>query len=116
MKMVAGDFGLNTPATFKKAFGGIGRPTHLVVSTGLLSTEKLPLDQLAAATLVKNEDSLAGRATWAAFGAVALGPVGLLAGLVSCRRCAVAVEFKDGRSALLECDTKEAETLLAAVA
>jgi hypothetical protein len=50
-----------------------------------------------------------------AAGGLALGPIGLLAGLASAGRKLLAIELKDGRRAMVECEGSELKVLLAAV-
>lgn len=112
MKVLAGDWKSNEYAVFQTTF--LGKTTSLLMPTGLISKEKLELSSILSAEIVTDSDSLFRRAGWAALGAVALGPLGLLAGVVAGKKTIVAVEFKDGRKALLECGSGEVATLKAA--
>lgn len=112
MKVLAGDWKLNAYATIKKSL--MGKPKALLMPKGLVSTEKLDLSSIASAEIVTDTDSLTRRAGWAAVGAVALGPIGLLAGALAGKKTVVAVEFRDGRRALMECASDEVAALKAA--
>ncbi|MBX9634381.1 MAG: hypothetical protein K2X44_05305 [Magnetospirillum sp.] len=112
MKVLAGDWKSNEYAAIKTSM--LGKPTHLLMPKGMLSKEKIALDQVASAEIVTDTDSLQRRAGWAALGAVVLGPVGLLAGVLAGKKTVVAVEFKDERRALLECSSSDVAALKAA--
>ena len=65
----------------------------------------------------ENKVKVLGAAGWGTVGAIALGPVGLLAGLVLGGRgknIVFAVTFKDCKRALLETDRKEWNRIIAA--
>jgi len=111
MKVLAGDWKANEYAVFRTSF--LGKPTSLLMPTGMISKEKIQFSEIVTAEVVTDTDSLSRRAGWAALGAVALGPLGLLAGLVAGKKTMVAVEFKDGRKTLLECGSSEVATLKA---
>lgn len=113
MKVLAGDWKANEYAAFSKTW--TGRPKALLMPKGMITKETISLDDIAKAEAVTDTDSLARRAGWAAVGAIAAGPIGLLAGaLAGGKKTVVAVEFKDGRRALLECGSADAAALQAA--
>lgn len=82
--------------------------------------EGVPLTQLASVDLATEEGvkRLGGTIGWGAAGAVLLGPVGLLAGLVAGGRgkdVTFVATFKDGRKLLATTDSKTFVKLQAAV-
>lgn len=112
MKVLAGDWKASEYATFKKSF--LGKKLALLMPLGMVKKEEVPFASIVTADIVTDVDSLARRAGWAAIGALALGPIGLLAGAVTGKKSVVSVEFKDGRKALLECGGDDVATLKAA--
>lgn len=108
MKVLAGDWKVNEVAGVKRNL--LNRPTGLLMPKGFLG-EVIPFAEVASVEIVSNRDSLSQRAGWAALGAVAFGPLGLLAGAAAATRVTIAVEFKDGRRALLEGSESDANAI-----
>lgn len=112
MKVLAGDWKVSEYAAFKKSF--LGKKLALLMPLGMVKKEEIPFGSIVTADIVTDVDSLSRRAGWAAIGALALGPIGLLAGAIAGKKSVVAVEFKDGRKALLECGGDDVVTLKSA--
>ena len=79
----------------------------------------MPLDQIESVDLVtqENKTSVLGKAGWGAVGAIALGPLGLLAGVLgggNKSMMIMAVKFKNGRKVLLQGKSKDMQPLLGA--
>lgn len=116
MKVIAGDFQEKDGWVFTNLGMIFGRRT----SPGAMTfSEKVPLEGNVESVQVVTEDnkkSLMGAAGWGAVGALALGPVGLLAGLLGGGRhkeVVVAVTLKDGRRFLATVDPSTHKRLLA---
>lgn len=82
--------------------------------------ERIPLSQLASVEVASEENAkrMVGTIGWGAAGALALGPVGLLAGLLlggKKKEVTFVAVFKDGRRLLATTDSSEFTKLRAAV-
>ena len=113
MKVLSGDFGKNKQAAFGAATG------KLAISGGFFSSQVYTVDQIEMLEEVSEENkaSVAGKLGWGAAGAVAFGGLGLLAGVLAGgnrNKVVFAVQFKDGKRALIECSRKEFTAISAA--
>lgn len=111
MKVLAGDWKANEVAGVKRNL--LNKPVGLLMPKGFLG-ETIPFAEVASAEIVSDRDSLSQRAGWAALGALAFGPIGLLAGAAAATRVTIAIEFKDGRRALLEGGESDAKAITTA--
>lgn len=113
MKVLGGDFGKGTGAY---AFGGMSVPDPASNWGGLISFPCSDVEEVTVAT----EDSVkkfGGAAGWGAVGALALGPVGLLAGVIlggNKKEVTFVARFKDGRKFLATVDSKTYGKILGA--
>ncbi len=89
----------------------------LSVPEGFFNSRKISLnDHLVAVEHITEENkySILGKAGWGTLGAIALGPVGLLAGLVlggNSKELCCACKLDTGESFLVSCDTEECQKL-----
>ncbi|MBQ9376439.1 MAG: hypothetical protein IJU05_01360 [Schwartzia sp.] len=89
----------------------------LSISEGLLKSRKIKLnDHLVAAERLteENKHSLLGKAGWGTLGALVLGPVGLLAGLVlggNSKEICCACKLDTGEAFLVTCTVDEYKKL-----
>lgn len=117
MKILGGDWPQGRQAGVKTSF--MGKPVALLLFNSVLSYDTIALAEISAAEIVTSENhaSLAGKLGWGTAGALVLGPVGLLAGLLAGgnrQSVILAVKFKDGRGVLLEGKSREMQPLLGA--
>lgn len=110
MKAIAGDLKAGTDVRFA---GG-----RLQIQKGMFSFERVQLEDVASFEVVteENKASILGKVGWGAVGALALGPLGLLAGVLgggNRRDRVMAVEFRDGRRILLKGNAKDVEQFTA---
>lgn len=108
MKLLAGDW--------KDGIQVLIGPRELVFQKGFFSYDRLPLSEIADFEVVseQNKASILGKVGWGAVGAIALGPVGLLAGALgggNKQHRVMSILFKDGRKALVKGTAKDVETL-----
>lgn len=119
IKVHAGDFtgsGSYNPPIFSNGFGTL----HLKTSSWQPRGEKITKDMIQAVEVASEESAvrLGGAAGWGTAGAVLLGPVGLLAGLVLGGRgkdMTFILVLKDGRKAMLTADSKTYAAIQSAV-
>ena len=116
LKVLGGDFPQNGAVVIDESF--TRKVRGLRISTGFLSSVGYTAEEVVSVQQVTQENSrsLMSKAGWGAVGAVALGPVGLLAGLLGAGNrtsLVLAVEFKDGKRALIQGQSKEAVKVLA---
>ena len=100
IKVLGGDWGENNAAAIKRSF--TGKFESLILTRGIFKSDKMRRDDILSAEIVteENQKSIAGKLGWGAAGAMALGPLGLLAGVLgggNKQIMVVAVIFKDGR-------------------
>jgi threonine dehydrogenase-like Zn-dependent dehydrogenase len=117
MKVLAGDWKVDGPVIVVKNSRGQLKELHLPV--GVWKSDKMKPQDIASFEIVteENKASVMGKLGWGAVGAIALGPLGLLAGVLAGgnRRDRVMVlTFKDSRRAMLKGNAKDAEMLQAA--
>ncbi|MGX1196347.1 hypothetical protein [Parvibaculum sp. MBR-TMA-1.3b-4.2] len=117
LKILGGDWPAEQNATVKTGLRGEIR--EILLFTGFLRHDTYKAADIETAELVtqENQTSIAGKMGWGAAGAVALGPVGLLAGAImggNRNSAVVAVKFKDGRKVLLQGKSKEVMPLVGA--
>lgn len=112
IKVHAGDFNHNSVGSFYAGIAGFGGGSFTLKTAqkGIIS-ESIPSNELSSVQLASEENlkKLSGTLGWGAVGALALGPLGLLAGaLVGGRKKEVTfiAEFKDGRRLLATTDNK----------
>lgn len=115
IKISAGDFLKDAEGYFyppKEWFVLPARKTTPIGFTNLwLETDYIPADNVEELEVASEESikRIGGTLGWGAVGAVALGPVGLLAGLVlggKGKKVGFVVKFKDGRKLLATTDAK----------
>ena len=95
------------------------RELRLIEATNPTRVKKFPLNELATVEIATEESvkRLGGTVGWGAAGALLLGPVGLLAGLLLGGRkkeVTFVARFKDGRKFLATTDPKVYRKLLSA--
>lgn len=107
IKVLAGDWAPGTVCIFEPAF--FGKPNRIrmarVFGPEYSDTEVVSIDLLTQ----QNSTSVFKKAGWGAVGGLALGPLGMFAGLLgggNRHEKIVAIEFTDGKRALLQVDTK----------
>ncbi len=89
----------------------------LNIPEGFLKSRKIPLkEHLVAVEQITEENkySVLGKAGWGTLGAIALGPVGLLAGIVlggNSKELCCACKLDSGEEFLVTCDTEECQKL-----
>lgn len=111
LKVLAGDW--------KQGINVIRTATDIQFQNSAWKFEKIPLRDVSSFDIVteNNRASIMGKVGWGALGAVALGPIGLLAGVLgggNKKDRVMAISFSDGRKVLLKGDAKDAEALTAA--
>ena len=117
IKVLGGDWKESSPVAIRRSL--TGKFDALIITKGLFQTDKVKRDDLLSADIVtaENQTSIAGKLGWGAVGGVALGPLGLLAGVLgggNKQTMVVAVALKDGRKVLLQGKSKELLPLLGA--
>jgi len=110
--VVAGDF--------IKGEGQVAMNNLILPTERSPSGEAIPLSELASVEAATEETArdIVGTIGWGAAGAVILGPVGLLAGLLlggKKKEITFIARFKDGRKLLATADSSTYTRLLAAV-
>ncbi|MGO1163287.1 hypothetical protein ACTOV4_15235 [Brucella sp. C7-11G] len=107
IKVLAGDWAPGTVCVFEPAF--FGKPNRIrmarVFGPEYSDSEVVSIDLLTE----QNSTSVFKKAGWGAVGGLALGPLGMFAGLLgggNRHEKIVAIEFTDGKRALLQVDTK----------
>lgn len=107
IKILAGDWEAGTRCAFNPAI--FGRPDRLAIGWpfGVEYTAK----EIASIEIVTehNQTSIMGKVGWGALGGIALGPLGLLAGVLgggNRHLKVVALELINGKRALIQCDAK----------
>ncbi|WP_185982978.1 hypothetical protein [Aureimonas mangrovi] len=110
MKLLAGDW--------KSEINVLLNNREFAFQNSLLKFERIALEEVAEFDVVteENKASIAGKLGWGALGAIALGPLGLLAGVLgggNRQERIISVSFKDGRKALLKGTSKEVQILTA---
>ncbi len=116
MKVLGGDWPAGHNAIIKRAHFTL-KVKGLQIWTGALSSELVPLDQIESADPItqENQSSILGKLGWGTAGGIALGPIGLLAGVLgggNRSTMLMAIKFKDGRKVLLQGKSSEMKTLL----
>ena len=116
IKIIAGDCPHNGYAIVEK--GWSGKPKALKVSRGWWRNTVYQPKHIVSVEQVdkNNHTSILGKAGWGAVGAVALGPLGLIAGALgggNRSTTIVAIEFVDGKRALLQGKSKEMTQVIA---
>lgn len=114
-KIVGGDFPKTTGIRTSSFSGDI----TLVVPKSLFKIDKYELKKnivMLEQITEENKHRVLAKAGWSVLGTVALGPVGLLAGLFmggKSKQICVAVKLKSGQEFIAECDTKTYSKLYA---
>jgi len=113
VKVLAGDF---LEADGEYSWGSLTLKTKEHSWVG----ETIPLNQLDTVDIATEESvkKIGGTVGWGAAGAVILGPVGLLAGLLlggKKKEVTFVAKFKDGRKLMAQTDSKTFTKLQAAV-
>ena len=111
MKVLAGDY--------KKDCGILFAGDKLQIQKSTFSFDYIKLSDIVNFQIVteENKASILGKVGWGAVGVIALGPLGLLAGVLgggNKRERVMAIESRDGRKLLLKGNSKDAEKLTAA--
>ncbi len=118
LKILAGDFKEGT-LVMVMTQGIIKQKKYITFAEGWsMKPEKLFAEDLLSVDLVteENKTSIMGKVGWGAVGGLALGPLGLLAGVLgggNRSKKVVAVALKDGRKALISGKPKDIQELLA---
>ncbi|TCL91850.1 hypothetical protein C8J38_105153 [Rhizobium sp. PP-WC-2G-219] len=107
IKVMAGDWGPGTVCIFEPAF--FGKPDRIRMAR--VFGPEYAADEVVSIDIVteQNGTSILKKAGWGLIGSAVLGPVGLLAGVLgggNRHEKIVAIEFRDGKRALLQCDAK----------
>lgn len=107
IKVLAGDWEPGTVCIFEPAF--FGKPDRIRMAR--VFGPEYPADEVVSIEIVteQNSTSILKKAGWGFIGSAVLGPVGLLAGVLgggNRHEKIVAIEFTDGKRALLQCDAK----------
>lgn len=114
MKVLAGDWKADAPVIVVKNSRGQLKELHMPV--GVWKSDKLKPEDIVGFEIVteENKASVLGKLGWGAVGAIALGPLGLLAGVLAGgnRRDRVMVlTFTGNRRAMLKGNARDAEML-----
>lgn len=110
--VLAGDFKKDGVAVFKKALGGLGKPTHLVLPLpGFMKTEKIALGDIVGVETVTEASLNAGGAV---AGGLLFGLAGAAMGALVGSGAVVALSFRDGRKVLVRCGRSDLTTFTAA--
>jgi len=107
IKVMAGDWEPGTVCVFEPAF--FGKPDRIRMAR--VFGPEYPADEVVSIEIVteQNSTSILKKAGWGLIGSAVLGPIGLLAGVLgggNRHEKVVAIEFADGKRALLQCDAK----------
>lgn len=107
IKVLAGDWEPGTVCVFEPAF--LGKPDRIRMAR--VFGPEYPAAEVVGVDIIteQNSTSILKKAGWGLVGSIALGPVGLLAGVLgggNRHEKIVAIEFADGKRALLQCDAK----------
>ncbi|KQQ36723.1 hypothetical protein ASG19_10005 [Rhizobium sp. Leaf306] len=107
IKVLAGDWEPGTACIFEPAF--FGKPDRIRLAR--VFGPEYPADEVVSIHVVteQNSTSILKKAGWGLIGSAVLGPVGLLAGVLgggNRHEKIVAIEFADGKRALLQCGAK----------
>lgn len=106
MKYIAGDFPEITTINCGELVWGWGKSKCLLIKDHIISVEVLTEE---------SKTSIMGKAGWGALGAIALGPLGLLAGVLGggrSKEICVACELDDGRKIIATASASEYQGLL----
>ena len=108
-KVIGGDWPAGNGAQIRTSLWG--KPKTITLHKGFFRKDRLSVADITAVESVakENETSTAGKIGWGTAGALALGPVGLLAGAImggNHNKTTLLIRFKDGRAALLQGDSK----------
>lgn len=106
MKYIAGDFPEITKISCGQLVWGWGNEKCAKLTDHLISAEILTEE---------SKSSIMGKAGWGAIGAIALGPLGLLAGVLGgghSKEICVACEFTDGRKFIATVSPSEHRDLM----
>ena len=117
MKIVAGEFDVCM-------FGTIGwrlTPCLVMTEKGKWKPSKFTSEDIASVTIVDetNYKAIGAKMGWGVVGGLALGPIGLLAGLLGAgnnrQKKLATIELTDGRKAMVEGKAKDITKLLSFV-
>lgn len=106
MKYKVGDFPEHTTINCEELVWGWGKSKCLKIKDHVMSVELITEE---------NKHSIMGKAGWGALGAIALGPLGLLAGVLGgghSKEICVACKFDDGRTLMATISSSEYQDLL----
>lgn len=111
MKVLAGDYKKDCDVRFAG--------DRLQIQKGIFSYEYIALVDISDFQIVteENKTSILGKVGWGAVGAIALGPLGLLAGVIgggNRQDRVMALETRDGKRVLLKGNAKDVEKFTAA--
>ncbi|MEA4833825.1 MAG: hypothetical protein VB133_01615 [Anaeromusa sp.] len=113
LEIIGGD--ISEKYVYTSAFGSC----LLSRATGLFKTESIDLAEMMQETILvteENKSSFIGKAKWGLIGGIALGPIGLLAGVVAGGKkkeiCFIG-RLKDGREFMAISDIKTYQKLAA---
>lgn len=112
LKVIGGDYKYMTVCR-----GWTGGVSHLACNQGVFKSVKMKKKDITSCHLISesNKASILGKVGWGAVGAAALGPLGLLAGVLgggNSKEIVVALEFHDGTRALVTGPKADMEALL----
>lgn len=114
IKVLAGDFLKGGDSNYSSGSFALKTEEHFWIG------EIIPLDQLDTIDIATEESvkKIGGTVGWGVAGAVILGPVGLLAGLLlggKKKEVTFVAKFKDGRKLMASTDSKTFTKLQAAI-
>lgn len=113
IKILAGDWDPGTVCFFEPAF--FGKPDRIRIAR--VFGPEYPADEVVSIEIVTEQNctSILKKVGWGLVGSAVLGPVGLLAGVLgggNRNEKVVAIEFADGKRALLQCDAKSYDNMM----
>ncbi len=98
------------------SISGLTEPPQITLFHGMIKHDIISFTEIAQFEVIteENKKSIAGTLGWGAVGAVALGPLGLLAGVLgggNKKVRVIAITFNDGRKVLLKGTQKDVEQM-----
>ena len=99
------------------SISGLTKPPQITLFHGLIKHDVISFTEIDQFDVIteENKKSIAGTLGWGAVGAIALGPLGLLAGVLgggNKQVRVIAITFNDGRKVLLKGTQKDVEQMM----